>query len=294
MVSERSQSEDRIRRAFALAVDEKPAYADLYPWLECLFLILDEVKQGLALDPPPFTAELVELRWENGFPLLRRSELPLDAGAAEDALRRITTCFPKENKPLSEAGEALTESLTQHAGYESDFWNSFLQEDLGAWEEWVAAEGLDFASVVFLARSCLRPSFEWIAESLAKRFPVPDTWLKGYCPVCGSLPALLLLQGEGERRGYCSWCGTLWALHRLQCPYCDNRDHETLGYLYIEAEPHHRVQYCEKCRHYYKQIDLRERLYPAFLPLEEWTTLHLDLLAQRAGWSQSPSAAPGI
>jgi FdhE protein len=30
------------------------------------------------------------------------------------------------------------------------------------------------------------------------------------------------------------------------------------------------------------------------LPLEEWTTLHLDFLAQREGWQQPPSPAPTL
>lgn len=294
MVSEKPHNEDWIKQAFALAADDKPAYADLFPWLERLFLIQAETKRDLKLGPLGITSEAVDTRWSNGFPLLQRWEFPVDVAAAESVLHRVKSCIPQGNQQLFAACEALVEALVQHAGYESEFWASFLQPDLGSWEEWVAAEGLDFASIVFLARSCLRPAFEWAAEDLVKRFPVPDTWLAGYCPVCGSLPSLLLLEGEGERRAFCSWCGTLWGLHRLQCPHCDNRTHESLGYLYVETEPQYRIQYCEKCKHYFKQIDVRERLYPPFLPLEEWVTLHLDLMAHRAGWVQPPSPAPAV
>jgi hypothetical protein len=31
-----------------------------------------------------------------------------------------------------------------------------------------------------------------------------------------------------------------------------------------------------------------------YFPLEEWTTLHLDLIAQRAGWKQPPSPSPKV
>lgn len=286
--------EEWIKQSFALAVDEKPAYAELFPWLERLYLLQTVIKGSLKLDPPGITNEAAMIRWSNGFPLLKRSELPVDAEAAENLLRGLQDIIPFGNEPLRGAAAALLESLVQHAGYEEDFWTSFLQEDLGPWEEWIADEGLDIASVVFVVRSCLRPAFERAAEDLIERFPVPDSWLKGYCPVCGSLPALLLIQGEGERRAFCSWCGTEWGLSRLECPWCENKDHDSLGYLYVEDEPLHRIQYCVKCRYYFKQLDLRERLYSPFLPLEEWTTLHLDLIAQRAGWLQPPSASPRL
>ncbi len=294
MTSDTLQIENWIKQAFALAADEKPAYSDLYPWLESLFLIQAETKHTIQIDPPSLTREGVETRWGNGFPLMRRSEFPVDIRAAEAILHRLRLCIPKENQQLSSATEALAESLLQHTGYEDEFWASFLQEDLGPWEEWIVAEGLDFASVLFIARSSMRPSFEWTAETLMKRFPMANSWLRGYCPVCGSLPSLLLLDGDGERQGFCSWCSTKWGLHRLQCPQCDNREHDSLGYLFVEAEPLYRIQYCEKCSYYFKQLDVRERLYPPFPPLEEWTTLHLDLLAQRAGWIQAPSPSPSI
>ena len=119
-------------------------------------------------------------------------------------------------------------------------------------------------------------------------------WQRGYCPVCGSLPSLLYLHGEGERRGYCSWCGTEWTLHRLQCPHCDNRRHESLGYLYLDEQPDSRIQYCRICKIYFKLYDTREWLDPPFWPAIEWTSLHLDLLAQREGWLQAPSPAPAM
>ena len=41
-------------------------------------------------------------------------------------------------------------------------------------------------------------------------------------------------------------------------------------------------------------IDARERLDFPYLPLEEWTTLHLDLLAQKDGWKLPASPSPAV
>jgi FdhE protein len=192
------------------------------------------------------------------------------------------------------ACHALHEALARGTHQKEALWESFMQHEWEPWDEWVDTTGADAPSILFLARSCIRPSIEYTARNLALKFPAPDVWLKGYCPYCGSLPSLLYIEGEGQRRGYCSWCSTRWGLHRLQCPQCDNRLHESLGYLVIEDEPQYRIHYCRLCKTYFKLIDIREALYPPFLPLEEWTTLHLDLVAQRAGWQQAPSPSPVV
>jgi FdhE protein len=284
----------KIKSSFALARTGKPAYEEFYPFLEALFLIQTQVKSSLKLVPLQLSSDLVETKWAEGFPLLRRWGFPLDSEAAETVLAQVKDHIPESNQEFRKVHAALNQAFECHPAQKAAVWQSFLQHDWEPWEEWVKTEGVNMSSLLFLARSCLRPSLEWVAEDLLRRFPLPGTWLKGYCPICGSLPALLFLSGEGERKAYCSWCGTIWGLHRLQCPYCDNRYHESLGYLFAEAEPHYRAHYCRLCKHYFKQIDARERLDFPYLPLEEWTTLHLDLLAQQAGWNQPPSPSPAV
>ena len=285
---------DTIQQAFALARDDKPAYRDLFPLLEALFLLQAEVKGTLEPAPLEMASQAVAAKWESGFPLLRRWDFPVDIKAATRILQEIREHIPSGNERMRLAHEVLSAHLAGHPESAEEVWRSFLQHEMEPWEEWLDTEAVDVPSVLFLARSCLRPSVEWTAEDLLRRFPLPKDWLRGYCPTCGSLPALLFLVGEGERIAHCSWCGTQWGLQRLQCPYCDNRMHDSLGYMFVEAEPQYRIQHCNQCKTYFKLIDTRERLYPPFLPLEEWTTLHLDLLAQRAGWKQPASPSPVV
>ncbi|MCK8603959.1 formate dehydrogenase accessory protein FdhE [Desulfoferrobacter suflitae] len=286
------KEKDKIKQAISSAKSAKPAYSSLYPLLEALFLAQLEVKQNLALDPPSIAPERVQTRWSEGFPLLKRWEFPIDTDAAEKILTALEENIPADNLPLRDAGRALRDALTRLPQNREEIWKSFLEHEWEPWEEWVDTTEKDVASIIFCARSSLRPSLEVAAQDLTDRFPVPASWLKGYCPVCGSLPSLLSLQGEGERRAYCSWCATQWGLYRIQCPSCENRHHESLGYLYTENEPQYHVHYCRLCKTYFKQIDVREMIDPVYFPLEEWTTLHLDLLAQRAGWQQPASPSP--
>jgi FdhE protein len=291
-----NQEQDSIERAIALARVERPAYSNIYAFLEVLFIERALAREGLLIEVPHISDGLAATKWENGFPLLNRWDFPIDTAAAERALEGSGKAIPVENHLLAEAFRALKQSIPNEPAEKDRYWNSFLHHEMEPWEEWIAAdEGLiDPASLLFLARSAARPSIETTAEKLIETHPIPGGWLKGYCPVCGSFPSLLYLEGEGERKAFCSWCATRWDLHRLQCPCCDNRYHESLGYLSLEEEPQNRITYCNICKFYFKQIDVREFAYPPYLPLEEWTTLHLDLLAQKAGWNQPPSPAPAV
>lgn len=288
------QGKDRIQQAMALARDEKPAYEQLYPFLEGLFMLQAAVRESMSPALPVLDPVRLRKQREAGFPMIRRWEFPLDLDGAEVILKEVEPYLPGDNVLLREAHGRLSEVAFGSRDQREDLWSSFLHHDGEPWEEWFGAEDVDLASLMFLARGCLKPSLERTADELLKKLPVTDDWGRGYCPVCGSLPSLLVMEGEGARRCSCSWCGALWPVPRFLCPECDNRDHAMLGYLYVEAEPHYHVQYCELCRAYFKQVDARERLYPPFLPLEELTTLHLDLLAQRAGWRQPPSPSPVV
>ena len=294
MNTEVKETFEKIKQSFALARTEKAAYEEFYPFLEALFLIQAALKSSLKLLPPELSSDLVRTKWAEGFPLLRRWEFPVDVEAAETILTQVKAHIPEANHAFRDSHAALRQALDRHADQKTAIWQSFLEHDWDPWEEWVMTEDIDISSLLFLARSCLRPSLDRVAEDILRRFPLPDTWLKGYCPICGSLPALLFLQVEGERKGYCSWCGTIWGMHRLQCPSCDNRLHESLGYFQVEGEAQYRVNYCRLCKSYFKMIDTRERLDFPYLPLEEWTTLHLDLLAQKDGWQQPASPSPAV
>lgn len=283
-----------IAGVIAMIRARKPAYDELCTLLEPFFLLQAEVLETLRLEPIAMAASDAESKWKEGAPLLKRWDFPLDISAAEAILDGVKPFLPAANLPLVSASEALTRALRMHPAQKRAIWESFLQHEFDPWEEWVDADGTDTAALLFLARNCLRPSIEWTALDLVERFPVPENWLRGCCPVCGSLPSLLFLVGEGERKARCSWCGTSWHLYRLQCPFCDNRLHDSLGYLYVEEEPQNRIQYCQLCKHYFKLVDVRERADAPFGPLEEWITLHLDLLAQRAGWQQPPSPSPAV
>jgi FdhE protein len=145
--------------------------------------------------------------------------------------------------------------------------------------------GLDKKVFLFLIQTSAKPSIEAGVEQLRSELD-PETWLKGYCPICGSLPSLGLLKDEvGKRYLLCSYCAYQWRIDRLVCPFCNNKEQQSLHYFFAEGEEAYRIDLCEKCHQYMKTIDLRnvEQSDPS---LEDLATLHLDVLASQKGYKR--------
>jgi FdhE protein len=69
------------------------------------------------------------------------------------------------------------------------------------------------------------------------------------------------------------------------CPFCNNKDQESLQFFYAEEEKTHRVDLCDKCHQYIKTVDLRTIGDTDFL-LEDLATLHLDIVASERGYKR--------
>ena len=109
-----------------------------------------------------------------------------------------------------------------------------------------------------------------------------DRWLRRYCPTCGSLPSMAQLVGAdpGRKRLLsCGCCGTRWQFTRTACPFCEANS-QRLASLAIEGEPRLRIDHCEACRGYLKTYDGEG---DESLLLADWSSLHLDLIAQDRG-----------
>jgi formate dehydrogenase accessory protein FdhE len=141
-------------------------------------------------------------------------------------------------------------------------------------------------SEIVAAQSSIRPSIEAGMGQLLSKLE-PETWRKSHCPVCGSLPSLNLLKGEGGKRySLCSYCGYQWRIDRLSCSVCDNKEQKFLKYFYGEGEESYRIDLCDKCHHYIKTIDVRD-LEESDPSLEDLATLHLDVVAAQKGYERS-------
>jgi FdhE protein len=92
--------------------------------------------------------------------------------------------------------------------------------------------------------------------------------------------AQLVGEDPGRRRLLvCGGCRTRWRYGRTGCPFCQT-DTNRIAVVAVEGEGGLRIDYCESCRGYLKTYDGRG---DEALLLEDWTSLHLDVVAEDRG-----------
>jgi FdhE protein len=130
----------------------------------------------------------------------------------------------------------------------------------------------------------VKPFIEKLAESFSTSLQ-GLVWRKGYCPFCGSFPELSVLKGaEGQRWLRCALCGHEWRFMKMVCPFCENSDHERMGFSYIPDRPYEGVEICARCRRYLLGIDLRRGGEDGVLDTVATGLLRMEILAQEAGF----------
>jgi FdhE protein len=156
-----------------------------------------------------------------------------------------------------------------------------VQRDLAPDLLWLVAELAVSPYVHALAGALFdRPSSPGVAEAL-------DGWAPGYCPACGSWPALAEAV-DGHRILRCSFCAAAWELDTYACIYCGEA-----GAMFVTAAPDQerksrRVEVCGGCAGYLKTIDLPELSPFPFAAIGDLETTELDVAAMERGYRRPP------
>ena len=262
---------------------KRPGYGEILDFYQKVIEAQDKAKASLKIDPVLLKKEWKELLAKEGFSLIQKEDFPLDIEASVKLFQALCQIGKEVNPHMTEQVGKIKEIL---ANKRIDL-KKLLKEGVKEQRiEQIADEfGLDIKVFSFLIQSSIKPSIEAGMEQLHSELD-PETWLKGYCPVCGSLPSLSLLKEEtGKRYLLCSYCGYQWRIDRLFCPFCDNREQESLHYLFAEGEEAYRIDLCDKCHQHIKTIDFRI-IGESDPSLEDLATLHLDILASQKGYKR--------
>jgi FdhE protein len=279
---------DTVRQAAEGIIAARPAYRELITFYGRIFTAQEEAQPRIRLETVHLPEALIRIKRRERLPLVMAAEMVFDPRVSADLLQALCRIAVECESELAGAARTLS-SRPDRAGA---LFDPFLKaRDL---EVAAAAEemGVEPKALGFFLYHALRPSLRGCAVQLAEFLEPEPSGEQGYCPVCGSPPALGWLQGEGQRFLFCSFCWHKWPLNRALCPFCGSRDPQGLLYLYSEEEKEYRLDACDSCRTYIKTVDTRvidRRTYPA---LEQIASLHLDLKAAEAGYSAALTAAP--
>jgi FdhE protein len=112
-----------------------------------------------------------------------------------------------------------------------------------------------------------------------------DQWSRGYCPACGSWPAIAEVVG-GHRTLRCSFCAGAWELPTYACIYCDERGEPFVTAAPNEERKDRRLELCSTCGGYLKTIDLAELSPFPLLAISDIETTDLDVAAMEHGYGR--------
>jgi FdhE protein len=272
-----------IKKAVAAAKKARPAYEGLLGFYEKLLMAQEASMEEIQLEPIEIPDDLLSIKEKEGFPLVNSADFAIDIEASGALLRSFCQFALESNEVLAEAGGKIIDALDRGWLDVSTLLSEILREDGAYWDEMGRKLDVDKKILAFAAYSSVRPSLLVCAQQLASYLDRRRPWRKGYCPICGSPPALSLLLEEGERCFLCSFCGHEWRTSRAYCPFCENRDQKTLYYFFSDEEKGCRVDVCDQCKKYIKTIDTRKIQRPIHPYVEQVSTLHLDMLAQEKG-----------
>ncbi len=234
-------------------------------------------------DIPAVVSAIDIAKLAGGVPLLHGETITFD----RDAFRRrfCAACRVLESHQGADAARQVRRAVEQSHLDPCELLRAVLSGS--AQEVHAAAErcGGDPNLTATLLRLSAFPTLVGLRERLPEA-----RWERGCCPVCGSWPLLGELRGLEQLQFLrCGWCASDWPFPRLQCPYCETRDHHQLGYLSVEGkEDTERAATCDECRGYVKLVATLSALPPLDLLVRDVATLPLDLIAAGRGYTTAP------
>lgn len=281
-----------VARALELLKRRRPPLVDLLTFhgqvLEAQRQTVAEVDVGDLAGP-----EALE-RLRKGAPVAVPASLPVDWAATEALFWRLT--------PLMQARAAAPVGAVAESLKTGEYrLRDLVQDWLAGGEEvarLTAAHGLPEALLPFWLQASLRPSLEAVAARLQPLVEQAE-WSRGFCPVCGSGPAVSEHRGQettAHRYLSCGLCGCRWRFRRGECPFCGNWDHKQFTLLYDEADKRCQLEACHACRRALKLVDNKD--FFGLIPwLEDLGSPHLELIAAERGFRMTPvrpgEAEPG-
>lgn len=260
---------------------ERPQLAEIFVFYETLFRFLEGEKEPFLAVVPDAASR--ELKRREGFPLLTGAALRVEGEKAGDFLGRLIRVLKEKGREGQEELARLQGALEDGRIDPAGLLRACLDRDRRALREGAHRAEVAPALVEYVFDTALSYALQRAREE-GLSAPV-EGWQQGYCPLCGGAPSMgELTEEEGSRRLHCSVCAAAWSFPRLRCPACGSADPDVLEYFTAEGETGYRVDVCRACSSYLKVVDAREAGRDLPMDIEDVSTLHLDLLAQKEGF----------
>ena len=274
---------DQVKRAVEAVKKNKPAYAEILELYGRIFVAQQESVRRLQVTPLQIPEDVRSLKAREKFPLIGVGQFAYDKIESGKLFISICRLIHDASPKLAGAAKRILDAVDDIVSPEVLF-TALLSGNEALFENISAELEIEKQVLGFITYNSLKPSLSTCADQLSSYLNQSEPWLLGYCPVCGSAPILSTLEDEGARKLICSFCWYKWSVKRLYCPFCENSDSKLLHYLFSEEEKDVRVDLCDNCKKYIKTVDARRADRTIYPPLEQISTLHLDIKAGDEGY----------
>jgi FdhE protein len=280
-------AEGRWAAVSAARPDLEPAVA-LQRRLVALVVDLAETlerapRPRLSLPPRYLAAKLAR-----GVPALAREPIPVPAAALTPPALRF--CDELAQAGAGDAASHIREALVSGAIEPASLFAASLSRDQQAIRTGAAHRGLAPDLVWLVAELAVGPFAHLLQLALfadgALGQPL-DAWTEGYCPLCGSWPALAEVVA-GHRTLRCSFCSSAWEPRTYACIYCANEDEGFVTAAPDADRKDRRVEACTRCGAYLKTVDLAELSMFPLLAISDLETMDLDVAAMDHHYVRPP------
>jgi FdhE protein len=237
----------------------------------------------LSLPPKYIAAKLTR-----GVPALAGEPIPVPAPALTPFL--LDMCDALATGGAGDAAERIKHAIASGGIDAASLLTASLHRDQTALRTGAVHRGLSPDLVWLIAELAVSPFVHALQRLLfdgatGELDEALDRWHRGYCPACGSWPAVAEVVG-GHRTMRCSFCASGWELTTYACIYCGDSSEKFVTAAPIEARKDRRIEACGACGGYLKTIDLDELSPFPLLSISDIETTDLDVAAMEHGYAR--------
>ncbi|MDP2861226.1 MAG: formate dehydrogenase accessory protein FdhE [Desulfobacterales bacterium] len=279
-----NETPDKIKKTANAIKKLRPAYSKILDFYEKIFTAQEKSAIKTEIKPAQLADDIISIKAKEKFPLFCLSEFSVDVNSSRKLFKKICKIINKSDNHMSSVAEVIFAANENKKIDFNELYTALLHDDDASFGNIASKLKTDRDALAFITYNSIKPSLSIFAESASKYLDKDNPWDKGYCPVCGNSPVISTFESDGKRFLTCSFCWHKWTVTRLFCPFCDNREAGSLHYLFSEDEQEYRIDVCDRCNKYIKNVDTRIITRFVYLPLEQIATLHLDIMAKEKGF----------
>lgn len=304
MATSRDGLLEQAERRWTALLDAHP---DLEPAVELqrrlvaeLNALLERLEQRSGITPPGGSAAIRE-KLQRGLPALRGEPVEVPVTVLAPGLDRFCRCLADSG--AGDVARHVLETLESGRMSRASLLTASLTRNQRAIRMGATQMGLSPDLVWLVGELATAPLAHLLQDRLfgAPRGidgPTPlqsalAAWDRGYCPACGSWPALAeLVDGRPSLR--CSFCGAGWELQSRRCVYCGETG---AAFRTITPDPEssaYILELCDRCGGYTKAAKVAALTPFLLLAIEDLETFALDRTAVDRGYLRPPLVELGV